>query len=66
MASPDEISTYFEGRELYAEYKMLASTGQLLDTLGVQRPKSADASARARFKVPPTPPAELMARRHAN
>jgi adhesin transport system outer membrane protein len=52
--------------ELFAEYKLLASTGQLLDALGVQRPRGAEAGARARFKVSPTPPAEVMERRHAN
>ena len=52
--------------KIFAEYKLLASTGQLLDSLGVQRPKSADAGARARFNVSPTPPAELMPRRHAD
>jgi adhesin transport system outer membrane protein len=52
--------------KIFAEYKLLASTGQLLDSLGVQRPKPAEAGARARLNVPPTPPAELMPRRHAD
>ncbi len=52
--------------EIFARYKLLAATGQLLDTLGIQRPHDATADSRARFKVPPTPPAEVMRRRHAN
>ena len=52
--------------ELFARYKLLAATGQLLDTMGIQRPRDATADSRARFKVPQTPPAELMERRHAN
>jgi adhesin transport system outer membrane protein len=52
--------------EIFSRYKVLAATGQLLDTLGIQRPRDAQADARARFKVPQTPPAEVMPRRHAN
>jgi adhesin transport system outer membrane protein len=51
--------------EIFARYKLLAATGQLLDELGVQRPKDATADARKRFDVPETPPAETYARRHA-
>jgi outer membrane protein, adhesin transport system len=50
--------------QLFAEYKILAATNQLLKTLNVALPKDADASSRTRFKVPETPPAELDARRH--
>ena len=49
---------------LFAEYKMLAATNQLLKTLNIAPPKDAFADARARFNVEPTPPAELMARRY--
>ncbi len=48
--------------EIFAGYKLLASTGQLLDSLGVQRPRAAAAGARERYGVDPTPPAELMSR----
>jgi adhesin transport system outer membrane protein len=50
--------------ELFARYKLLAATGQLLDQMGIQRPKDAAAGARQRFNVPETPPAETMARRY--
>jgi adhesin transport system outer membrane protein len=52
--------------EIFARYKLLASTGQLLDTFGIQRPHDAKADSRTRFKVPQTPPAEVMERRHAD
>ena len=50
--------------QLFAEYKILAATNQLLKTLNVSLPKDADAASRTRFTVPETPPAELDARRH--
>jgi adhesin transport system outer membrane protein len=50
--------------ELFAEYKILASTGQLLDVLGVSHPVDAKADARTTFNVPATPPAETMERHH--
>ncbi|HEX5775721.1 MAG TPA: TolC family outer membrane protein, partial [Caulobacteraceae bacterium] len=46
---------------LFAEYKMLAATNQLLKTMNIAPPKDAFSDARARFNVEPTPPAELMA-----
>ena len=49
---------------LFADYKLLAATNQLLRTLNVTPPKDATPYARARFNVEPTPPAELMARRY--
>ncbi|HWA60442.1 MAG TPA: TolC family protein [Caulobacteraceae bacterium] len=52
--------------ELFAEYKILASTGTLLDTLGVTRPADAQANARQTFNTPPTPPAETMERHHVD
>ena len=47
---------------LFAEYRLLASTGQLLTTLGVTPPNQADAYARAEFNVPPTAATETYAR----
>ncbi|MGA0604093.1 TolC family protein [Caulobacter sp. KR2-114] len=52
--------------ELFAEYKVLAATGQLLDVLGVSRPSDAKADARDRFGVAATPPAETMSRHHVD
>jgi len=49
---------------LFAEYKVLAATNQLLKTLGVEAPKGANAYARERFGVPVLPPAETQARRY--
>src|SRR5260221_9262743 len=42
--------------ELFAEYKILAATGTLLDSMGVNRPRDSAADARKTFNVPPTPP----------
>jgi len=50
--------------ELFAEYKVLAATHQLLKTLNIPEPKDANPYARAKFNVEPTPPAELWARRY--
>jgi adhesin transport system outer membrane protein len=50
--------------EIFAEYKVLAATHQLLKTLNIPEPKDANPYARARFNVEPTPPAELWARRY--
>ena len=50
--------------EIFAEYKMLAATHQLLKTLNIAEPKDANTYARARFNVESTPPAELWARRY--
>ncbi len=49
---------------IFAEYKLLATTNQLLKTLNITPPNDATAYARDRFDVEPTPPAELMARRY--
>jgi adhesin transport system outer membrane protein len=49
--------------EIFARYKLLAATGQLLDEMGIQRPKDAASGARKRFDVAETPAAETMARR---
>ena len=46
----------------FAEFRILASTGTLLATLGVKRPSASAAYAREVHKVPPTPPAETMKR----
>ena len=48
----------------FAEYRILASTGTLLQTMGVARPTASNAYARELHKVPPTPPAETQ-RRHS-
>lgn len=47
---------------LFAEYRLLAATGQLLKTLGLTAPQQSDAYARAEFNVPPTPPTETYPR----
>jgi adhesin transport system outer membrane protein len=52
--------------ELFAEYKVLAATGNILEAMGIQRPVQSAADARQRFDVPATPPAELMERRHVS
>lgn len=49
---------------LFAEYKILATTNQLLKTLAVSPPKASTADARTRFNAPDTPPAELNPRRY--
>lgn len=50
--------------EIFAEYKVLAATHQLLKTLNIAEPKDSYAYARTKFNVEPTPPAELWARRY--
>ncbi|WP_428672114.1 TolC family protein [Roseibium sp.] len=47
---------------LFADYKLLAATGTLLDTLGLESRPQAEAYAREEFKVPPTQPTETYAR----
>jgi outer membrane protein, adhesin transport system len=47
---------------LFAEYRILAATGTLLSTLGLQAPQQADAYAREEFNVPATAPAETYRR----
>ncbi len=46
----------------FAEYRILASTGTLLKTLGVKRPSGSEAYARKVHNVPETPPAETQSR----
>ena len=46
----------------FAEYRILAATGTLLSTMGVERPSASDAYARKVFDVPETPPAETQKR----
>jgi len=48
---------------LFAEYRLLAATNRLLKAMNVAPAEGSNAYARARFKVGPTPPAELMERR---
>jgi adhesin transport system outer membrane protein len=50
--------------ELFAEYKVLAATGTLLDALGVPHPADSAATARKAYNVPDTPPAETIKRHH--
>ncbi len=47
---------------LFAEYRLLASTGQLVKTMNLTPAKQADAYARAEFNVPETQPTETYAR----
>ncbi len=67
----DAQNTYFNSRilaksaeyaSLFAEYRILASTGQLLSTLKLSAPKQTEAYARAEFKVPETAPTEIYPR----
>jgi len=51
---------------LFAEYRVLAATGHLLDAFGVDRPAAAKTEARKDFGVPATPPAELQPRHHVD
>jgi adhesin transport system outer membrane protein len=50
--------------EIFAEYKILAAAGELLDALGIPHPADSTADARKTYGVPETPPAELMERSH--
>jgi adhesin transport system outer membrane protein len=52
--------------ELFAQYRVLAATGHLLDAFGVDRPAAAKTEARQQFGVPATPPAELQPRHHVD
>jgi adhesin transport system outer membrane protein len=47
---------------LFAEYRLLAATGELLNTMGITPPKQADAYARTEFGVPATADVETYAR----
>lgn len=46
-----------------AEFRILAATGTLLDSLGVAPPAQAQPYARTQAQVPPTPPPEALDRR---
>jgi adhesin transport system outer membrane protein len=46
----------------FADYRILAASGMLLQTLGVEQPSSAEPYARQQADVPETPPAETMPR----
>ncbi|TVV72439.1 TolC family protein [Sphingomonas solaris] len=52
--------------ELFAQYRVLASTNELLAAVDVAPQKAAIAGARARFDVKVTPAAEVMERRLPN
>ena len=47
---------------LFAEYRLLAATGELLKTMNITPPKQADAYARGEFNVPATADTETYAR----
>ena len=51
--------------ELYAQYRLLASTNRLLAALGVAPPPGAKASSRERFHVKPVPVASVLEPRSA-
>jgi adhesin transport system outer membrane protein len=50
----------------FAEYRILASTGQLVAAFGLRPPKQADAYARSEAAVPPTADAETLPRYSPN
>jgi adhesin transport system outer membrane protein len=52
--------------ELYAEYRLLASTNRLLAALGVPAPAGAKANSRERFHVKPTPITDVLEARSPN
>lgn len=52
--------------DIFAQYRLLAATGTLLDAFNVTPPREADASLRALEKIAPTPPAETEPRRYPN
>jgi outer membrane protein, adhesin transport system len=54
-----EIARY---GEVFATYRIVASTGNLVASLGLVAPKASDAYARTQAGVPETPPAETMRR----
>jgi outer membrane protein, adhesin transport system len=54
-----EIARY---GEVFANYRIVASTGNLVAALGLAAPKESDAYARVQARVPETPPAETMRR----
>ena len=47
---------------LFAEYRILATTGELVGVMGLSAPEQADAYARAEFNVPSAPEADDYAR----
>lgn len=50
----------------FAEYRILASTGQLVSAFGLRPPKQAEAFARSEAAVPPTADAETLPRYSPN
>lgn len=50
--------------QLFAQYRVLAATNQLLDAIGIVPQKAAISDARKKYDVPNIPPAELMERRY--
>jgi outer membrane protein, adhesin transport system len=51
--------------ELYAQYRLLASTNHLLEALGVSPPPGSKANSRQRFKVKSTPITQVLEPRSA-
>ena len=47
---------------LFAEYRILATTGELVGVMGLSAPKQSDAYARSEFNVPSAPEADDYAR----
>ena len=45
---------------LYAQYRVLAATNRLIEALGVAMPTAAYGGERARFRVNPVPPSDLL------
>ncbi|MEO8175167.1 MAG: TolC family protein [Sphingomicrobium sp.] len=45
--------------KVYAQYRLLASTNRLIESLGVSMPTAAYSDERTRFRVNPIPPADL-------
>ena len=52
--------------DLYAQFRILASTGMLMESLGLSPRREADANLRAYEKVEDTPAAEMEPRRYPN
>ncbi|TDH34482.1 channel protein TolC [Pseudohoeflea suaedae] len=58
----DVLAVTAEYAALFADYRLLAATGELLDTLNVSAPRQGAAYARSEFKVAPTAPTDTYAR----
>ncbi len=58
----DVLAATADYASLFADYRLLAATGTLLNTLNVSSPSQANAYARTEFEVPETAPTETYAR----